>query len=71
MTRRRRLKEGRCPTHGLPLVQVMVLQEGGGDPYGEVAECPRKKCPVVATNVEDRGWTLSDRRKSVRFSEPQ
>lgn len=42
VTRRRRLREGRCPTHGLSMGQVGVWEENGE--AGPVVACPRRDC---------------------------
>ena len=40
LTRRRRLNNGTCPTHGVGLAQVTHNDETGE----ELVECPRRDC---------------------------
>lgn len=42
LARQRRLREGRCPTHGLTMGQVGLWEENGEG--GPVVECPRRDC---------------------------
>jgi hypothetical protein len=47
ITRRRRLNEGRCPTHGTALVQLGVWCDDGTNiepNTGPIVGCPRKDC---------------------------
>jgi len=48
MTRRRRLAGGRCPTHGVGLVQVDVARDDDGVAVGDVVACPRDDCDFRA-----------------------
>lgn len=43
LTRRRRLNDGRCPTHGTALTQIGIWTENNGK-AGPVVGCPRKDC---------------------------
>lgn len=43
LTRRRRIKMGCCPTHGIAVVQTGVAFDNGQPTAAEV-ECPRKDC---------------------------
>lgn len=39
-----RLAADCCPTHGIPMPQVGVETDDGGDPIGTIIGCPRKDC---------------------------
>lgn len=46
LSRRRRLNEGRCPTHGTGLIQTGIWHDTvkGTEEAGPVVECPRNDC---------------------------
>ncbi len=45
LTRQRRLNDGCCPTHGIPLVCGEVLHNDFGVAIGMLFDCPRGDCP--------------------------
>jgi hypothetical protein len=57
LTRQRRLNEGNCPTHGIPLIQIGVDWEDG-KPVGDLVACPRGDCTFQT--VPRKGTKLYD-----------
>jgi hypothetical protein len=49
--RAERLHDGRCPIHGLTMLQVDLTDDG----CVFVVECPRKDCSIRATELEPFG----------------
>lgn len=49
ITRRRRLNNGRCPTHGTALAQIGIHD------HGPVVACPREDCSFQMNWVEKGG----------------
>jgi hypothetical protein len=43
LSRRRRLNNGCCPTHGIPLVSDRLVWRNG-HPVAEEINCPRRDC---------------------------
>ncbi len=57
LTRQRRLNDGCCPTHGIPLIQIGVDWEQG-KPVGDLVACPRGDCTF--RTVPRKGTKLYD-----------
>lgn len=51
--RLRRLANGCCPVHGVPMTHVGNTEVNGKHRY--VAECPRSDCEIRATTHEPNG----------------
>lgn len=47
LTRRRRLNDGLCPTHGVALTQTGVHHDPDGTPAAPIVGCPRGDCDFV------------------------
>lgn len=56
LTQRRRLSQGRCPIHGLGLVQTGTRDDG------MIVECPRRDCAFQALDKGERYRVLRMRK---------
>lgn len=63
LTRQRRLNEGNCPTHGIPLVQIGV-DFNEGRPTGDLVACPRGDCTFRI--VPRKGTKLYDALRDMQ-----
>lgn len=52
--RARRLSEGCCPVHGIPLSQVGITEDG----RRSIAGCPRKDCDIRGVPDGPRAFAL-------------
>jgi hypothetical protein len=53
--RLRRLENGCCPIHGIPMHQVGLTSQGDEDDVLYIAECDRKDCNIRGTTDEPFG----------------
>ena len=52
LAQRRRLADGRCPTHGLIVTPIQQSVFDGENHVGQAARCPRKDCEFVGVLLD-------------------